>query len=547
MISILPTAILHLICSEWIGISDLVRLDSAICSRRDRDTYLNVVQQEWFVINITDYTDNISQSLSFTLTKWLTARKIRASSVYFISNFNLMDCTNSITNAARHWKHLYLENFSGEGIETVVDVQLQIASQLNRVQLPACHSFTALRKFLLNSSPQINTLHINDCRYELTPLVINHLSRFQLLKELNLSRCVFTDRLTLHVIPEACPHLTALILNECYMVHDPFIELIANTYGQQLVILEINQCEYLTDDSMESIIRHMTALTSLGIARPNRIKETLIQRWAHESQSHNLKHLNLSGYGALDANIIELIIQDCCASSDSLGDLDTIEETENEEDDRIIFDSTKGIQTISLGNCHRFHDRSLIFLAEKAPNLKYLDVTYCSKISDAGMLSIINCCQSLQYINVSFCNRLTDLTFCALVNHCVVLQTLICECCALITDAAIIYLSERLILSSTLQELNISGCTSITDIGILAIAAIQGNLRKLSISDNHNITDLSVYKLVLQARKLHHLNISYCSGLTDECLHEIQQISQSRREVVGGELTIHCFRYANVN
>jgi Leucine-rich repeat (LRR) protein len=172
------------------------------------------------------------------------------------------------------------------------------------------------------------------------------------------------------------------------------------------------------------------------------------------------------------------------------------------------------LQTLDLGGCSSLTDISNIY---GLLNLQTLDLGFCgsainidgsrdtswkwwksiiSKTQNGGLSSLIN----LQSLDLSNCTSLTDLNVLSgLLN----LQSLNLSWCPPKTDIS--GLSGLL----NLRTLDLSSCGSLTDISSLSGLV---NLRTLDLSSCGSLTDISILSTLVN---LNSLNLRYCELLTD--------------------------------
>ncbi|MFA5074852.1 MAG: hypothetical protein WC436_02000 [Candidatus Babeliales bacterium] len=91
----------------------------------------------------------------------------------------------------------------------------------------------------------------------------------------------------------------------------------------------------------------------------------------------------------------------------------------------------------------------------------------------------------------------------------------------LLTDRDLIAIAHA---HPLLEEIDISGCTEISDTGLRAVGQFCQALQKINISNCHSITDNGILWIASDCRALNTINLSHCS-ITDIGLTALRQIA----------------------
>jgi hypothetical protein len=91
------------------------------------------------------------------------------------------------------------------------------------------------------------------------------------------------------------------------------------------------------------------------------------------------------------------------------------------DDKRVeAFASHSGIRakSVSLKNCERITNRSLVLLARHCPNIRKFYCSGCPRITDQGVKAVIGACRHLQFIYISDNDKLTKACFKNIAHNC---------------------------------------------------------------------------------------------------------------------------------
>lgn len=160
-------------------------------------------------------------------------------------------------------------------------------------------------------------------------------------------------------------------------------------------------------------------------------------------------------------------------------------------------------------------DSNLGFLLHR--ELLELDLTE-SSVTDASLLQIEKC-KYLQKLNLNSMKKnrstISSEILDELLTKLVYIRVLYLRRCTQIDDRPICTVSMGC--SQYLTELNLSGCSLVTDVGVVALAKHALVLKCLNLSRTQ-VTDYGLISLAdgVCAKILTELQLSYCKGVTDE-------------------------------
>lgn len=171
------------------------------------------------------------------------------------------------------------------------------------------------------------------------------------------------------------------------------------------------------------------------------------------------------------------------------------------------------LKSLTIQNCPRFGDASLVMLGRLCPNLAYINLTRLQNITDAGIQPLIQSSEArLIKVNLSGCANLTDRSVTDIAKlHGETLELLNLDGCRYITDVSLTEIASNCLF---LRELDVSRC-GITDTGIADLAAAkQISLQIFSIAGCCLVTEKSLPFLIAMGKSLVGLNIQKCSGIS---------------------------------
>lgn len=134
-------------------------------------------------------------------------------------------------------------------------------------------------------------------------------------------------------------------------------------------------------------------------------------------------------------------------------------------------------------------------------------------IIDDDLAHIIPWCPNLESICLTGVPDLSDRTVVLLARSAHYLIELDISGCTLITDVAILEVAS---IATELEVVRLNGLSTLTDPSVSALARSLTNLRELEISDLHLLTSLSVRDIWTFATNLQRLKLSNCVHLTDK-------------------------------
>ena len=182
------------------------------------------------------------------------------------------------------------------------------------------------------------------------------------------------------------------------------------------------------------------------------------------------------------------------------------------------------LRELSISDCEKITDLSLLELARLGPKLRYLSAAKCHRLTDLGVTAIAKHCYKLRYLNIRGCEAVSDVSLQALATNCSKLQSLDIGKCE-VTDAGLEVVSRHI---PALRKLPVRGCEMVSDRGVESVAQHCHNLHLLNIQDCQ--VGLNTYRMVKKFCKrciIEHTNPGF---------HWFCPLCLSKDNIVGGSV-----------
>jgi F-box/leucine-rich repeat protein 2/20 len=275
----------------------------------------------------------------------------------------------------------------------------------------------------------ITNLHLNLESYSLiTDKAVSALSKkCPNLCKINLKSCVTISDVSVEEIAKNCPDLEEIDLSWCDVSEQSLFFL--GKYSQNLVrigvrscyitdrsvefllqkckklkILGFAWCKSLTDDTIESIIKHCSQVELLDIRGNEKISSIALSKLFNTVSNFKTVHLKRCS-GVNEEVILNL------SKSKSLKNLNLrgCYKNNNISNDAIskLFEECNNIESLDIAWHNYINDQTIITLANKCTNLRSLDLSGLNLITDKSINILIDSCTSLKKI-ILFKNNISD-------------------------------------------------------------------------------------------------------------------------------------------
>ncbi|KAF1958388.1 RNI-like protein [Byssothecium circinans] len=182
-------------------------------------------------------------------------------------------------------------------------------------------------------------------------------------------------------------------------------------------------------------------------------------------------------------------------------------------------------------------DGSMYTLAEHAVRLQGLNITNCKKITDASLEAVAKSCKHLKRLKLNGCSQVTDKSIIAFAQNCRYILEIDLHDCKNLEDESITTLLTE---GPHLRELRLAHCWRITDQAFLRLPheATYDALRILDLTDCGELQDSGVQKIVQAAPRLRNLVLNKCRCITDRAVMAITRLGKNLHYIHLG----HCVR-----
>ncbi|XP_047452531.1 F-box/LRR-repeat protein 3 [Mugil cephalus] len=333
---------------------------------------------------------------------------------------------------------------------------------------------------------------------------------------------------------------------------------VAQVQGLVLQELFLQGCKELTDYSMEVLVKHQPSLHTLDISACTELTSRSVEAIARGLKT--LSHLSLSrDWRITEKGLAELLSVSTLRVLD-LSECLHVSGTEMVKGLKGSNAAGAQLETLNLKSCTYIKDLAVFSLTQLLGNtLRELDLTSCVNVSDLSVCAVATYLQKLEVLRLGWCNQITDWGLLGMV------QTNECQLDSekgdkgpsftrtfgnmgffkppqlpfedrpkLVTEDDLeqfkLQAGASLLALSRLQELDLSGCSKLTDSSITQVVHYP-DLHHLSLSMLSEITDASLTSVARHCRSLTSLALSHCPGITDHgvaqaapYLHRLQHL-----------------------
>ncbi|KAH9927270.1 uncharacterized protein B0H18DRAFT_1003809 [Fomitopsis serialis] len=146
-------------------------------------------------------------------------------------------------------------------------------------------------------------------------------------------------------------------------------------------------------------------------------------------------------------------------------------------------------------------------------------------IIDDDLAHILPWCPNLESVCLTSVPDVSDRTVVLLARSALYLRELDISGCTLVTDVAILELAN---VATELEVVRLNGLSTLTDPSVSALARSLTNLRELELCDLHLLTPLSIRDVWTFSMKLQRLKLANCVHLTDKAFPYVPDVLPAR-------------------
>ncbi|XP_042324603.1 dynein regulatory complex subunit 6 isoform X2 [Sceloporus undulatus] len=323
------------------------------------------------------------------------------------------------------------------------------------------------------------------------------------LSYLDISGCLQITVEGFRNIGNSCSGIQYLTINEMPTLTDRCVQALTEKC-KQIVSVEFNESPHVSDTGFKALAE--CKLVKMRIEGSNRVTDqgfrVVSKFWSTMkhicvADCQKITDVALKLIAPLD-RIIVLNLSHCIRISDA--------------GIKSFVDGSSGsrIRELILSNCSYVTDSAVLKIAQRCPNLIYLNLSHCRAVTDAGIETLV-LISSLAYINISGLD-ITDQRFCFDVRR---LDYIDFSFCPQLSNHSLKNLTLN---CRKLTTLSMVGCCKINDVGIQFVAVCCNFLHYLDISGCVNITDKALKFLGKGCHQLRILKMLYCKGITRQAV-----------------------------
>jgi F-box and leucine-rich repeat protein GRR1 len=206
-----------------------------------------------------------------------------------------------------------------------------------------------------------------------------------------------------------------------------------------------------------------------------------------------------------------------------------------------MLENNRSLLALDVTGVESITDLTMHALAKNAVRLQGLNITNCKKITDESLEAVAKSCRHLKRLKLNGCAQLTDRSIIAFAMHCRYILEIDLHDCKTLGDESITTLITE---GPQLRELRLAHCWRITDQAFLRLPsdAVYESLRILDLTDCGELQDSGVQKIVYAAPRLRNLVLAKCRNITDRAVLAITRLGKNLHYIHLG----HCSRITDV-
>lgn len=346
----LPVVLVKEILSDWVGLRDIVHLESALVHDLSRIRILQICFPEENIPHFV-YCKRACSQLAFL--HWLVSRNLFVSKV--LIPVEVKSHKRAMASFFRHagCSLQCIEHIGNGDINegTISDLIANHCTNVKKLNLSNWDSFdpSAMDR-LLESVPLLRYLNFSDCCHLCSGIVYMIMKYCSELRFLSLQNCICVGGTLLGTLLERLPKLQHLVLGGCEVMSSTLCSLPDNSLQLVSISFRSNRGIVLDDGCLIELARTCPNLSTIDLSNV----------------------YGLSNFG------IEALVQ------------------------RL----NKSIKVLHLRMQPDVNDALLQQIAEHCPNLTHLSISHCL-VTDTGVLSIAQACQKLQCLDYGQMDEIT--------------------------------------------------------------------------------------------------------------------------------------------
>ena len=305
----------------------------------------------------------------------------------------------------------------------------------------------------------------------------------KMLRAISLEGCT---RLTDHGIvglTKNCLNITSINLSGCINVTDRSISSMSQNLS--LEVVDISSCGHVTEEAIGELIASFERMERLKLNKLSNVGDNcmrnifeskLVFGYKRNTGCANLRELQLNGNYSITEVTFTWLASSCenlriltlsnCVGMGSISAMTRLGQLAN-------------LEELNLAHVSTLTDRSLeaFFGGRSRKRLKSLDLSFCELLTDVGIRHVAKSCKNLDRFKLARNIDVTDESLLVLSRHCLLLTDIqFCDMPRMTSTGLAAFLQR----CSRIENLNLSGCTNITEEGLTPIIG-SPNLRTLCL------------------------------------------------------------------
>jgi hypothetical protein len=394
----LPTDLVALVLRDWIDMSSLGTLDSALCSAEVRPHYSNLIRADTFV------RESMHNKVSSLYWAWLVKRGVRMREWELTSRITpalLLDLAT--TTGGDQVRSLFLNQIDTATAGTF-SVVYHHCTQIGYVGMFMCGNWPQLLAASGDGQTSLHTVLIKDCYDNATATFAPN--QYPSLEYLYMEGGC--DSLTMTSFFGAAPNLCDLRLR--YSLINDFDVCALRNHADQLHTLVLSECEALTSAGVSYLAERCVNLTCLDLSNCEQLDDVAAQSFA--AHCPKLKTIQLDGLFT-EASVIDLATR-CGGTLRHLSLVCLGLHTDGAL--LSIANHCVKLDQLHLDSCTSVTADSLVLLASSLPYLKGLSLQGCTVVTDTVLTAVATNLRNLHTLSLFGSTGYTEVGALALVR-----------------------------------------------------------------------------------------------------------------------------------
>jgi hypothetical protein len=519
----LPTRVTRPILKEWLGLRDVVRVDTSFRNKILRSSYLELAYQSGAVYDVRSYLKYRGCAFE-KVVRWSGLRGAKV---------NILQCTTAV-----QMKYDALSRFlqtSGDSVQTIyfqttprIQDSIKAADAITKLCINVSHFeciSTKLRK--LHDHPwDANIVPLTESNSRLHTLLLQNLGFSANEVEKTLGNCQALVRLTLVrcgvVLPVqvAIPTLVELDISANKIPATTLVAIAANckVLRTLYVFLQL-QCGKGLNGAVQAILKGCPALQETDVDQAADVHYDLRMQLVHRRGAEGMQSLNLHEWRGVSDPLVRRLLAECPA----IKSLTTGSYKLSDATLAAWAPHTQNLQDVSVVRSPLTTGAGVAGLFRPDSRLHRIHIVGCPAVDGSALAGLGRHCPQLANVYVSQCGAVTAEQLSMLVRPGSTLTEIVITDCPPITEEAVPVFAGRCPLLRTLE---LPKGSVATDRSYLALAQYCPDLVQLRGVTGPEISDQAVTALAKGCPRLERLDVGRSRLLTMQSIHALREHSR---------------------